>query len=104
GGAAATDHPDVLAAAEGAVAGRAPRGAMTGPPGFLGQTQPRISGSAGPDDRGSPLRAPAVGGGLREATRQTRALGAAVAGDAASSGDPSCLYADPVAMMTAGAR
>src|SRR5699024_4328372 len=58
GGVAATDHHDVLVAEEEAVAGRAPRDAMTGQPGFLGQTQLLIFGSGGDDDRGSPISAP----------------------------------------------
>src|SRR5699024_291493 len=58
--------------------GRAPRDAMTGQPGFLGQTQLLIFGSGGDDDRGSPISGPAVGGDLLEVTVQLEALGVVV--------------------------
>src|SRR5699024_8668420 len=63
------------------VAGRAPRDAMTGQPGFLGQTQLLIFGSGGDDDRGSPISGPAVGGDLLEVTVQIEALGVVVFDD-----------------------
>src|SRR5699024_1994365 len=59
----------------------APRDAMTGQPGFLGQTQLLIFGSGGDDDCGSPLSGPAVGGDLLEVTVQIEALGVVVFDD-----------------------
>src|SRR5699024_12707707 len=64
-----------------AVAAHAPRDALTGQPGSLGQTQLRIFGSGGDDDRGSPISGPAVGGDLLEVTVQIEALGVVVFDD-----------------------